>query len=270
MARLGLLIGQNHFCRSAWPMMPTPVGAGYSSSWLAKTTRRMNGLRRWPLVLRSALASSWSVLCSWSTSRMNGLRTWPPRRGRVKHSSWSTSFLRAEAIYNLQPPVLPPPRPCRPSWATCVTLLDHLGILVGLSSSRPPAPLPCIQALAVLARTAQLPVRREHLVVAALAGPFWDLECSVEFAVPVGVWSAVLVDQVLVPFGESGRRRWMVGRLPHQLCRWLVSSSAAEWLNYRRRHSWARCRAAVVFPALSLLEGVCRPFGRRLFTRTRN
>ena len=73
-------------------------------------------------------------------------------------------ILRAEAIYNLQPPVLPPPRPNRqrvdrPSWATCVTLLDHLGILVGLSSSRPPAPLPCIQALAVLARTAQLPVQ---------------------------------------------------------------------------------------------------------------
>ena len=121
-------------------------------------------------------------------------------------------ILRAEAIYNLQPPVLPPPRPCRPSWATCVTLLDHLGILVGLSSSRPPAPLPCIQALAVLARTAQLPVRREHLVVAALAGPFWDLECSVEFAVPVGVWSAVLVDQVLVPFGESGvGGGWLAG-----------------------------------------------------------
>ena len=40
----------------------------------------------------------------------------------------------------------------------------------------------------------------------------------------------------------------MVGRLQHQLCRWSVSSSAAEWLNYRRRHSWARCRAAVVFP----------------------
>ena len=28
-------------------------------------------------------------------------------------------------------------RSCPPSWATCATLLDHLGILVGLSSSRP-------------------------------------------------------------------------------------------------------------------------------------
>ena len=64
--------------------------------------------------------------------------------------------------------------------------------------SNPPAPL------ALLVGTGQLPVRQQHLVVAALAGPFEDLECSVEFAVPVGVWSAVLGDQVLVPLGESG------------------------------------------------------------------
>ena len=50
-------------------------------------------------------------------------------------------------------------RSCRPSWETCVTLLDHLGILVGLSSSRPPAPLPCVQVLALLAGAAQIPVR---------------------------------------------------------------------------------------------------------------
>ena len=48
-------------------------------------------------------------------------------------------ILRAEAIYNYQPPVLPAPRPwwnlcgarrsvsrsCPPSWLTCATLLDH-------------------------------------------------------------------------------------------------------------------------------------------------
>ena len=43
-------------------------------------------------------------------------------------------LLRAEAVWNFQPPLLPPPRPwwklwsvsrsCRPSWETCVTLLD--------------------------------------------------------------------------------------------------------------------------------------------------
>ena len=62
---------------------------------------------------------------------------------------------------------------CRPSWPTCATLLDHLGILVGLSSSRPagPVPLSRVQVLAVLARTAQLAVRHQHFVVAALAGP---------------------------------------------------------------------------------------------------
>ena len=45
-----------------WPRVPTLVGAGFSSSWLAKTTRRMNVLQRWPPVPRLALASSWSVL----------------------------------------------------------------------------------------------------------------------------------------------------------------------------------------------------------------
>ena len=96
-------------------------------------------------------------------------------------------ILRAEAIYNFQPPVPPPPRvpggscgvrrsvsqSCRPSWPTCATLLDHLGILVRLSSSRPagPVPLSRVQVLAVLARTAQLAVRHQHFVVAALAGP---------------------------------------------------------------------------------------------------
>ena len=46
-------------------------------------------------------------------------------------------ILRAEAIWNYQPPVLPAPRPwwklwgkdrepsCRPSWPTCATLPDH-------------------------------------------------------------------------------------------------------------------------------------------------
>ena len=57
-----------------------------------------------------------------------------------------------------------------------------------------PAPLRCVQVLALLASIAQLPVRQQHLVVAALAGSFEDLECPVEFAVSVGVWSAVLVD----------------------------------------------------------------------------
>ena len=72
--------------------------------------------------------------------------------------------------------------------------------------SRPagPAPLPRVQVLALLARIPQLSVGQQHLVVAALAGPFQDLECPVEFAVPVGVQSAVLVDQLSVPFGESG------------------------------------------------------------------
>ena len=40
--------------------------------------------------------------------------------------------------------------------------------------SRPacPAPLRRVQVLALLAGAAQLPVRQQHLVVAALAGPF--------------------------------------------------------------------------------------------------
>ena len=64
--------------------------------------------------------------------------------------------------------------------------------------------LPPVQVLAFLAGIPQLPVRQQHLVVAVLAGPFEDLECSVKFAVPVVVRSAVLVDQLSVPFGESG------------------------------------------------------------------
>ena len=58
----------------------------------------------------------------------------------------------------------------------------------------------------------------------------------------------------------SSRPSWVV--LPGRRS---VSSSTAEWLHYRRRHSWVRCRAAVVFPALSLLEGVLLPFGRLLW-----
>ena len=53
----------------------------------------------------------------------------------------------------------------------------------------------------------------------------------------------------------SSRPSWVV--LPG---RRLVSSSTAEWLHYRRRPSWVRCRAAVVFPALSLLGGVLWAF----------
>ena len=49
----------------------------------------------------------------------------------------------------------------------------------------------------------------------------------------------------------SSRPSWVV--LPG---RWSVSFSTAEWLHYRRRHSWVRWRAAVVFLALSLLGGV--------------
>ena len=112
--------------------------------------------------------------CSWSVIRMNGLGPWPSRPGRMKHSSWSTLFcgLRGSTTFSrrcCRRRVLggscgarrSVSRSCRPSWETCATLLDHLGILVGLSSSRPagPMPLPCVQVLALLAGAAQIPVR---------------------------------------------------------------------------------------------------------------
>ena len=89
-ARLGLLIGQNHLCRSAWRRMPTSVGAGSSSSWSARTTRHMNGLRSWRPAPSLALVSFCSGSYSWVATRMNGLRTWPSRLGRMKHSFSST------------------------------------------------------------------------------------------------------------------------------------------------------------------------------------
>ena len=130
-----MLIGQNHFCRSAWPMMPTPVGAGYSSSWLGPNDHE--AYERLTQVATSAEVSLGEFL-----ERAVFLEHEPYERlthmaaqARASEAQFLEHLiLRAEAIYNLQPPVLPPPRPCRPSWATCVTLLDHLGILVGLTT----------------------------------------------------------------------------------------------------------------------------------------
>ena len=97
----------------------------------------MNGLRSWRPAPRSARASSWSGSCSLTTTRMNGLRTWSPRRGRVKHSSWSICSCGprqsgTSSHHCFRPRVLggscgarrSVSRSCRPSWATCVTLLD--------------------------------------------------------------------------------------------------------------------------------------------------
>ena len=131
------MIGQNHFCRSAWRRMPTSVGAGSSSSWSARTTRRMNSLRSWRPAPSLALVSFWSGSCSWVATRMNGLRTWPSRPGRLKHSSWSICSCGprqsgTSSHHCFRPRVLGGScgarrsvrRSCRPSWETCVRLLD--------------------------------------------------------------------------------------------------------------------------------------------------
>ena len=52
-------------------------------------------------------------------------------------------------------------RSCRPLWLTCATLPDHLDMAD--LCLRCPAPLPCVQVLALLAGTAQLLVRQHHL-----------------------------------------------------------------------------------------------------------
>ena len=88
-----------------------------SSSWLARTTRRMNGLCSWPSAPRSALASSWSASCSWGVTRMNGLRNMAKQARASEAQFLEHLILRAEAIYNFQPPVLPPPRPWWKLWS---------------------------------------------------------------------------------------------------------------------------------------------------------
>ena len=48
---------------------------------------------------------------------MNGSRRWPNMPGRIGASFLERLILRAEAIYNFQPSVLPPPRPWWKLWS---------------------------------------------------------------------------------------------------------------------------------------------------------
>ena len=59
--------------------------------------------------------------------------------------------------------------------------------------------------------------------------------------------------QVVTEFYRRVYRR--SGNDLDQFCRWSVSSSTAAGLHYRRRHFWARCRAAVVFPCPFVTRG---------------
>ena len=55
--------------------------------------------------------------CSWGAIRMSGLRPWPKRARANEAQFLEHLILRAEAIYNYQPPLPPPSRPWWNLWS---------------------------------------------------------------------------------------------------------------------------------------------------------
>ena len=77
----------------------------------------MNGLRSWRPAPSLALASFWSGSYSWGSDPYEWLTTMAQQARANEAQFLEHLLLRAEAVWNFQPPLVPPPRPWWKLWS---------------------------------------------------------------------------------------------------------------------------------------------------------